>query len=162
MAAAAGFLLSNDLLIITGALVSPSGAHLSSIMCRAMNRSLISVTTAAVRCRGRDVAGDTDYGEHREITAEGAAEMLAEADELTVTPGYGMAVAQAQHPVVELTRQLRERGVNVRFCIHPIAGRLPGQCDERAAGRGEGALRHSAAGGWMRSTTISRAPMLSS
>ena len=125
-AAAAGFLLSNDLLIITGALVCSSGAYLSYIMCRAMNRSFISVIAGGFGVEAGTVAGDTDYGEHREITAEGAAEMLAEAHEVIITPGYGMAVAQAQYPVAELTRQLRERGVNVRFGIHPVAGRLPG------------------------------------
>ena len=125
-AAAAGFLLSNDLLIITGALVGSSGAYLSYIMCRAMNRSFISVIAGGFGVEAGTVAGDTDYGEHREITAEGAAEMLAEAHEVIITPGYGMAVAQAQYPVAELTRQLRERGVNVRFGIHPVAGRLPG------------------------------------
>ncbi len=125
-AAAAGFLLNNDLLIITGALVGSSGAYLSYIMCKAMNRSFISVIAGGFGVETGTVASGQDYGEHREINAEGAAELLAEAHEVIITPGYGMAVAQAQYPVAELTRQLRERGVNVRFGIHPVAGRLPG------------------------------------
>ncbi|MGA8045328.1 MAG: Re/Si-specific NAD(P)(+) transhydrogenase subunit beta [Dermatophilaceae bacterium] len=124
-AAAAGFMLSNDLLIVTGALVGASGAILSYIMCRAMNRSFISVIAGGF---GQEVvvSGDTDYGDHREITAEGAAELLRTARSVVITPGYGMAVAQAQYPVADLTRRLRERGVTVRFGIHPVAGRLPG------------------------------------
>jgi NAD(P) transhydrogenase subunit beta len=124
-AAAAGFLLENDLLIITGALVGSSGAYLSYIMCRAMNRSFISVIAGGFGIAAGP-APDQDYGEHREITAEGVAELLAGADSVIITPGYGMAVAQAQHGVAELTRKLRERGVDVRFGIHPVAGRLPG------------------------------------
>jgi H+-translocating NAD(P) transhydrogenase subunit beta len=124
-AAAAGFMLSNDLLIVTGALVGSSGAILSYIMCRAMNRSFISVIAGGF---GQEVAigADKDYGDHREITAEGAAEMLRGARTVVITPGYGMAVAQAQYPVADLTRRLRDRGVKVRFGIHPVAGRLPG------------------------------------
>ena len=125
-AAAAGFLLSNDLLIITGALVGSSGAYLSYIMCRAMNRSFISVIAGGFGVETGTVAADTDYGEHREINAEGAAELLTEAHSVIITPGYGMAVAQAQYPVADLTNQLRKRGVDVRFGIHPVAGRLPG------------------------------------
>jgi proton-translocating NAD(P)+ transhydrogenase subunit beta len=125
-AAAAGFLLNNDLLIITGALVGSSGAFLSYIMCKGMNRSFIAVISGGFGVEGGTVAADTDYGEHREVTAEGAAELLAEAHSVIITPGYGMAVAQAQYPVAELTRKLRDRGVNVRFGIHPVAGRLPG------------------------------------
>ena len=125
-AAAAGFLLGNDLLIITGALVGSSGAYLSYIMCRAMNRSFISVIAGGFGVEGGTVATDVDYGEYREITAEAAAELLSDARSVVVTPGYGMAVAQAQYPVAELTRRLRERGVDVRFGIHPVAGRLPG------------------------------------
>ena len=125
-AAAAGFLLNNDLLIITGALVGSSGAYLSYIMCRAMNRSFISVIAGGFGVEAGTVAADVDYGEHREITAEGAAELLSEAHSVVITPGYGMAVAQAQYPVAELTSQLRKKGVNVRFGIHPVAGRLPG------------------------------------
>jgi proton-translocating NAD(P)+ transhydrogenase subunit beta len=125
-AAAAGFLLNNDLLIITGALVGSSGAYLSYIMCRAMNRSFISVIAGGFGVEAGTVASDVDYGEHREITAEGAADLLTEAHSVVITPGYGMAVAQAQYPVAELTRKLRERGIQVRFGIHPVAGRLPG------------------------------------
>ncbi len=125
-AAAAGFLLSNDLLIITGALVGSSGAYLSYIMCQAMNRSFLSVIAGGFGVEAGTVSSDVDYGEHREISAEGAAELLSSARSVVITPGYGMAVAQAQYPVAELTRQLRDRGVDVRFGIHPVAGRLPG------------------------------------
>ena len=125
-AAAAGFLLGNDLLIITGALVGSSGAYLSYIMCRAMNRSFISVIAGGFGVEGGTIAADVDYGEHREITAEGAADLLTEARSVVITPGYGMAVAQAQYPVADLTKKLRERGIDVKFAIHPVAGRLPG------------------------------------
>ncbi|WP_091424585.1 Re/Si-specific NAD(P)(+) transhydrogenase subunit beta [Arthrobacter sp. OV608] len=125
-AAAAGFLLNNDLLIITGALVGSSGAYLSYIMCKAMNRSFISVIAGGFGIAAPASKGDTDHGEHREITAEATAEMLINASSVVITPGYGMAVAQAQYPVAELAHQLREKGVNVRFGIHPVAGRLPG------------------------------------
>jgi NAD(P) transhydrogenase subunit beta len=124
-AAASGFLLENDLLIITGALVGSSGAYLSYIMCRAMNRSFISVIAGGFGIEAGP-GEDKDYGEHREVTPEEVAQLLASADSVIITPGYGMAVAQAQHGVAELTRKLRERGVNVRFGIHPVAGRLPG------------------------------------
>ncbi|WP_369797000.1 Re/Si-specific NAD(P)(+) transhydrogenase subunit beta [Aeromicrobium sp. Leaf291] len=124
-AAAAGFLLSNNLLIVTGALVGSSGAYLSYIMCQAMNRSFISVIAGGFGIEAS--AGDAkDYGEHREIDADGVAEMLKDASSVVITPGYGMAVAQAQYPVADLTRKLRERGVDVKFGIHPVAGRLPG------------------------------------
>ena len=126
-AAAAGFLLDNDLLIITGALVGSSGAFLSYIMCRAMNRSFISVIAGGFGVESGTSAGDVDYGEHREINAEGAAALLTEARSVVITPGYGMATAQAQYAVAELTRKLRERGIDVRFGIHPVAGRLPGR-----------------------------------
>ena len=125
-AAAAGFLLGNDLLIITGALVGSSGAYLSYIMCRAMNRSFISVIAGGFGVEGGTIASDVDYGEHREITADGAADLLTSARSVVITPGYGMAVAQAQYPVADLTRKLRERGIDVQFAIHPVAGRLPG------------------------------------
>ncbi len=124
-AAASGFLLENDLLIVTGALVGSSGAYLSYIMCKAMNRSFISVIAGGFGIEAGP-AQDKDYGEHREINAEGAAELLSSARSVIITPGYGMAVAQAQYGVAELTRKLRERGVEVRFGIHPVAGRLPG------------------------------------
>jgi NAD(P) transhydrogenase subunit beta len=125
-AAAAGFLLGNDLLIITGALVGSSGAYLSYIMCKAMNRSFISVIAGGFGVDTGTVADDVDYGEHREVTAEGAADLLTHARSVVITPGYGMAVAQAQYPVADLTKKLRDRGVDVRFGIHPVAGRLPG------------------------------------
>ncbi|GAB1640796.1 Re/Si-specific NAD(P)(+) transhydrogenase subunit beta [Krasilnikovia sp. MM14-A1259] len=124
-AAASGFLLENDLLIVTGALVGSSGAYLSYIMCKAMNRSFISVIAGGFGIEAGP-ADDTDYGEHRDITAEGVATLLTAADSVIITPGYGMAVAQAQYGVAELTRKLREKGVDVRFGIHPVAGRLPG------------------------------------
>lgn len=124
-AAAAGFMLGNDLLIITGALVGSSGAILSYIMCRAMNRSFVSVIAGGF---GAPEAGtaDRDYGAHREVTATEVAAMLADARSVMITPGYGMAVAQAQYPVAELTSLLRARDIDVRFGIHPVAGRLPG------------------------------------
>jgi len=125
-AAAAGFLLGNDLLIITGALVGSSGAYLSYIMCRAMNRSFISVIAGGFGVEGGTAASDVDYGEYREVTAEAAADLLNGARSVVITPGYGMAVAQAQYPVADLTRKLRDRGIDVKFGIHPVAGRLPG------------------------------------
>jgi len=123
-AAAIGFSLSNDLMIVVGALVGSSGAILSYIMCKAMNRSFISVilggfggtTGPAMEISGEQVAIDT----------EGVAAALNEADSIIIIPGYGMAVAQAQQTVSELTRKLRARGKTVRFAIHPVAGRLPG------------------------------------
>ena len=124
-AAASGFLLNNDLLIVTGALVGSSGAYLSYIMCKAMNRSFLSVIAGGFGIEAK-ATGDEDYGEHREIQAVDAADLLAGASSVVITPGYGMAVAQAQYPVAELTRKLREKGVDVRFGIHPVAGRLPG------------------------------------
>jgi NAD(P) transhydrogenase subunit beta len=124
-AAASGFLLNNDLLIVTGALVGSSGAYLSYIMCQAMNRSFISVIAGGFGIEA-PTGGDKDYGEHREITVEETADLLRDARSVIITPGYGMAVAQAQHGVAQLTSKLRERGVEVRFGIHPVAGRLPG------------------------------------
>jgi H+-translocating NAD(P) transhydrogenase subunit beta len=124
-AAASGFLLENDLLIVTGALVGSSGAYLSYIMCQAMNRSFISVIAGGFGIAA-PTSGDEDYGEHREVQSAEAAEVLANASSVIITPGYGMAVAQAQYPVAELTAKLRARGVHVRFGIHPVAGRLPG------------------------------------
>jgi H+-translocating NAD(P) transhydrogenase subunit beta len=124
-AAASGFLLGNDLLIVTGALVGSSGAYLSYIMCRAMNRSFLSVIAGGFGNEGA-VAAETDYGTHTEISATEAAELLRTAKSVVITPGYGMAVAHAQSAVAELTRKLEELGVQVRFGIHPVAGRLPG------------------------------------
>ena len=125
-AAAAGFMLNNDLLIITGALVGSSGAYLSYIMCRAMNRSFISVIAGGFGSDGAVVGEAKDYGEHRETSAIEVAESLKNAHDVVITPGYGMATAQAQYAVAELTSKLRKAGVNVRFAIHPVAGRLPG------------------------------------
>jgi NAD(P) transhydrogenase subunit beta len=124
-AAASGFLLDNDALIVTGALVGSSGAYLSFIMCQAMNRSFISVIAGGFGIEAGP-ADDKDYGEHREITAADTAELLRNASSVIITPGYGMAVAQAQYPVADLVRKLRDRGIEVRFGIHPVAGRLPG------------------------------------
>ncbi|WP_322937280.1 Re/Si-specific NAD(P)(+) transhydrogenase subunit beta [Nocardioides bizhenqiangii] len=124
-AAASGFLLENDLLIVTGALVGSSGAYLSYIMCQAMNRSFISVIAGGFGIEA-PTGAETDYGEHKEIQSVDAADLLADARSVIITPGYGMAVAQAQYPVAELTSKLRARGVDVRFGIHPVAGRLPG------------------------------------
>ncbi|MER8219343.1 Re/Si-specific NAD(P)(+) transhydrogenase subunit beta [Streptomyces sp. NPDC094143] len=124
-AAASGFLLANNLLIVTGALVGSSGAYLSYIMCKAMNRSFISVIAGGFGTPAA-AADEGEQGEHREISAEETAELLGNATSVIITPGYGMAVAQAQYPVAELARKLRERGVEVRFGIHPVAGRLPG------------------------------------
>jgi NAD(P) transhydrogenase subunit beta len=128
-AAAAGFMLSNDLLIVTGALVGSSGAILSYIMCRAMNRSFISVIMGGFgEGAGKPAATGQSQpqGEVTTITAEETADLLRQAKSVIITPGYGMAVAQAQHPVSEITKILRDRGINVRFGIHPVAGRLPG------------------------------------
>ena len=125
-AAAAGFMLSNDLLIVTGALVGSSGAILSYIMCKAMNRSFLSVIAGGFGSDGTASTGDEEVGEHREISAEETAEMLKSSQSVIITPGYGMAVAQAQYPVAEITERLRARGIKVRFGIHPVAGRLPG------------------------------------
>jgi NAD(P) transhydrogenase subunit beta len=123
-AAASGFLLNSDLLIVTGALVGSSGAYLSYVMCRAMNRSFVSVIAGGWGNEGSSAA--VVEGEHHETTAAEVAALLKDAKSVVITPGYGMAVAQAQYPVAELTRELRALGVDVRFGIHPVAGRLPG------------------------------------
>ncbi|KGF00923.1 Re/Si-specific NAD(P)(+) transhydrogenase subunit beta [Actinomyces sp. S4-C9] len=125
-AAAAGFMLNNDLLIITGALVGSSGAFLSYIMSKAMNRSFISVILGGFGSDGAVASGDEEQGTHQEIQASEVAELLKDAKRVMITPGYGMAVAQAQYPVADLTRKLRDAGVEVEFGIHPVAGRLPG------------------------------------
>ncbi|KAM3112655.1 Re/Si-specific NAD(P)(+) transhydrogenase subunit beta [Phormidesmis sp. 146-33] len=126
-AAAAGFMLSNDLLIITGALVGSSGAILSYIMCKAMNRSFISVILGGFGATGSSAAKSSEpVGEAKSITTEGAVELLENAKSVIIVPGYGMAVAQAQHPIAEITKELRDQGIKVRFGIHPVAGRLPG------------------------------------
>jgi len=125
-AAAAGFLLNNDLLIVTGALVGSSGAYLSYIMCKAMNRSFLSVIAGGFGIEAPSSGADEEQGEYHETDAGSVADLLREARTVIITPGYGMAVAQAQYPVADLTQKLRERGVDVRFGIHPVAGRLPG------------------------------------
>jgi NAD(P) transhydrogenase subunit beta len=127
-AASAGFMLSNDLLIITGALVGSSGAILSYIMCAAMNRSFLSVILGGF---GADegaapAGGATPAGEVQSITPAETAQLLLQAKKVIIVPGYGMAVAQAQYPIYDVTKLLRERGTDVRFAIHPVAGRLPG------------------------------------
>ncbi|MET0410859.1 MAG: NAD(P)(+) transhydrogenase (Re/Si-specific) subunit beta [Polyangiaceae bacterium] len=127
-AAAAGFMLQNDLLIITGALVGSSGAILSNIMCRAMNRSFISVILGGFGSEGGTApkTATAQQGQIQSIDASEATQLLAEAKSVIVIPGYGMAVAHAQYPLYEISKLLRARGVNVRFAIHPVAGRLPG------------------------------------
>ncbi|RLM22860.1 NAD(P) transhydrogenase subunit beta [Brenneria alni] len=125
-AAAAGFMLSNDLLIVTGALVGSSGAILSYIMCKAMNRSFISVIAGGFGTDGSSTGESEEMGEYREASAEEVADLLKNSTSVIITPGYGMAVAQAQYPVHDITAKLRARGINVRFGIHPVAGRLPG------------------------------------
>ena len=126
-AAAAGFMLKNDLLIITGALVGSSGAILSYIMCKAMNRSLANVIFGGFGTDGGNAGGVSEIeGSITEISAEEVASELKEAKEVMIVPGYGMAVAQAQHVVKDITETLRAKEVNVRFAIHPVAGRLPG------------------------------------
>ena len=127
-ASATGFMLGNDLLIVTGALVGSSGAILSYIMCRAMNRKFIAVIAGGFGTGGGAVAtGDgEDQGEVAPVDTQETAQLLADAKEVMIIPGYGMAVAQAQHTVYEITKTLRAKGVNVRFGIHPVAGRMPG------------------------------------
>ena len=130
-AAATGFMLSNDLLIVTGALVGSSGAILSYIMCNAMNRNFVSVIAGGFGSGGGASAakqGDAaePQGEVTPISASETAELLREAKQVIIVPGYGMAVAQAQHTVYEITQTLREKGIQVRFAIHPVAGRMPG------------------------------------
>jgi H+-translocating NAD(P) transhydrogenase subunit beta len=130
-AAATGFMLSNDLLIVVGALVGSSGAILSYIMCRAMNRNFVSVIAGGFGSGGGSTPaasadGAQPAGEVSPISAVETAEMLREAKNVVIVPGYGMAVAQAQHTVYEITKLLREKGIKVRFGIHPVAGRMPG------------------------------------
>jgi NAD(P) transhydrogenase subunit beta len=127
-AAAAGSMLSNDLLIITGALVGSSGAILSYIMCAAMNRSFLSVILGGFGAEegAAPAAGATPAGEVTSITPAETAQLLLNSRRVIIVPGYGMAVAQAQYPIYEVTKMLRERNIDVRFAIHPVAGRLPG------------------------------------
>jgi NAD(P) transhydrogenase subunit beta len=125
-AAATGFMLSNDLLIVTGALVGSSGAILSYIMCRAMNRKFLAVIAGGFGTAGGTAAAKDEGGEVVAVSAAETAQMLADASRVIIVPGYGMAVAQAQYPIAEITHKLRERAVDVRFAIHPVAGRMPG------------------------------------
>ena len=126
-AAATGFMLSNDLLIVTGALVGSSGAILSYIMCRAMNRKFLAVIAGGFGTEGGTVAADVgDQGEVVATSAEDVGQMLKDSKSVVIVPGYGMAVAQAQHIIFEITKKLRDKGVDVRFAIHPVAGRMPG------------------------------------
>jgi NAD(P) transhydrogenase subunit beta len=125
-AAATGFMLSNDLLIVTGALVGSSGAILSYIMCRAMNRQFISVIAGGFGTAGGSSAGASVEGDVQTIDTAGVAELLSQAKEVMVIPGYGMATAQAQHAIADIAKTLLDKGVNVRFGIHPVAGRMPG------------------------------------
>ncbi|MEE4166567.1 MAG: Re/Si-specific NAD(P)(+) transhydrogenase subunit beta [Desulfocapsaceae bacterium] len=127
-AAATGFMLSNDLLIVVGALVGSSGAILSFIMCRAMNRKFIAVIAGGFGTSGGETvaAADGEQGDIFPIEGTDVAELLLDAKEVMIIPGYGMAVAQAQHTVNDITRKLREKKINVRFGIHPVAGRMPG------------------------------------
>lgn len=128
-AAATGFMLSNDLLIVTGALVGSSGAILSYIMCQAMNRNFFSVIAGGfgtVATNSKTAAGAVPAGEVIAISSQETADLLRDSKSVIIIPGYGMAVAQAQHTVFEITKLLREKKVNVRFAIHPVAGRMPG------------------------------------
>jgi len=129
-AAATGFMLSNDLLIVTGALVGSSGAILSYIMCQAMNRNFISVIAggfgSGAPAKKGDAAAAEPQGEVTPVSATETAELLRESKSAIIVPGYGMAVAQAQHTVNEIVKTLRDKGVQVRFAIHPVAGRMPG------------------------------------
>jgi NAD(P) transhydrogenase subunit beta len=126
-AAATGFMLSNDLLIVTGALVGSSGAILSYIMCRAMNRHFVAVIAGGFGTESAGTApAEAAAGDVIAVESEEVADLLSSSKEVMIIPGYGMAVAQAQHTVYEITKFLREKGVNVRFGIHPVAGRMPG------------------------------------
>ena len=127
-ASAAGFMLSNDLLIITGALVGSSGAILSYIMCKGMNRSFVSVMLGGFGTEGGTTAaaGSAPAGEVKSIDAESTADLLQQAKKVIIVPGYGLAVAQAQHSLAEVCKILKEKGVEIKFAIHPVAGRLPG------------------------------------
>ena len=125
-AAASGFMLENDLLIVTGALVGSSGAILSYIMCKAMNRSFISVIAGGFGNAPAKKQDAEEMGEYHELKAPEVAELLKNSSSVIITPGYGMAVSQAQAAVASMTEKLKARGVEVRFAIHPVAGRLPG------------------------------------
>ena len=125
-AAATGFMLANDLLIVTGALVGSSGAILSYIMCRAMNRRFLSVILGGFGGEASGGSGPEIEGEAVAVSAEETVQLLSSSESVVIVPGYGMAVAHAQHPVSELVKTLKDRGIKVRFAIHPVAGRMPG------------------------------------
>jgi len=125
-AAATGFMLSNDLLIVVGALVGSSGAILSYIMCRAMNRNFVSVIMGGFGTQSSSGDEDGEQGEAIAIQADEVAQLMSDAGKVVIVPGYGMAVANAQHAVSDLTKNLRDKGVEVQFAIHPVAGRMPG------------------------------------
>lgn len=122
---AEGFMLNNNLMTIVGALIGSSGAILSYIMCRAMNRSLANVILGGYGVSAGPAAGVT--GTHTEVDVEGAVELVENAKNIVITPGYGLCVAKAQYPIAEMVSLLRQKGKNVRFAIHPVAGRMPGQ-----------------------------------
>jgi len=121
---AEGFMLGNDLLTAVGALIGSSGAILSYIMCKAMNRSLANVILGGY---GTSVKASTIQGTHQEIDVSGAVEALTSANSVIIVPGYGLAVANAQYAISDIVRTLKSKGINVRFGIHPVAGRMPGQ-----------------------------------
>ena len=125
-AAATGFMLANDLLIVTGALVGSSGAILSYIMCRAMNRRFLSVILGGFGGEASGGSGPEIEGEAVAASTEETVQLLSSSESVVIVPGYGMAVAHAQHPVSELVKTLKDRGIEVRFAIHPVAGRMPG------------------------------------
>jgi NAD(P) transhydrogenase subunit beta len=126
-AAATGFMLPNDLLIVTGALVGSSGAILSYIMCHAMNRSFISVIMGGFgTTNGQAAVHDGEQRSYTSVSIDEVVELLRNAQEVIVIPGYGMAVAQAQHPIRDISELLKQKGIRTRFAIHPVAGRLPG------------------------------------
>ncbi len=125
-AANTGFILSNDLLIITGALVGSSGMILSYIMCKAMSRSFISVIAGGFNTNGILVNNKHSLENYRKTTADEVSELLRNSNSVIIAPGYGMAVIQAQYPIHDIMIKLREKGINIRFAIHPVAGRLPG------------------------------------
>lgn len=152
-AAASGFMLNNDLLIVTGALVGSSGAILSYIMCKAMNRSFISVIAGGFGNAPAAAKKDEEMGEYHELKANEVADLLKNSSSVIITPGYGMAVAQAQNAVAALTEKLKARGIEVRFAIHPVAGRLPGHMNVLLA---EAKFHMISYSKWTKSMTISR------
>ena len=150
-------MLSNDLLIVTGALVGSSGAILSYIMCRAMNRKFLSVIAGGFgTTTSSSGTTDVEQGDVQPIESAEAAALLADAKDVMIIPGYGMAVAQAQHVVFELTKALQAKGVKVRFGIHPVAGRMPGHMNVLLA---EANVPYDIVLRWTRSTTTFQTSM---